>query len=87
MKLDTVNGLVTFIGKPSEAAKIEKAVELMAAELEYANPAYFGDLEDDCEIDYGFAYDMDAYKVDDVKAIWKKVKTALQSPMRIKNEN
>lgn len=77
MKLDTVNGLVTFIGKPSEAAKIEKAAEAMAVELEEASPAYFGDLEDDCEIDYGFTYDMDAYTVTDVKAIWEKVKAAI----------
>lgn len=77
MKLDTVNGLVTFIGKPSEAEKIEKAAAAMAAELEETKPAYFGDLEDEDEIDFGFAYDMDAYKVEDVKAIWKKVKAAL----------
>lgn len=77
MKLDTVNGLVTFIGKPSEATKIEKAAAIMAAELDETSPAYFGDLEDDCEIDYGFAYNMDAYTVADVKAIWKKVKAAI----------
>jgi hypothetical protein len=77
MKLDTVNGLVTFIGKPSEAAKIEKALAAMEVELEEVNPAYFGDLEDESEIDYGFVYNMDAYTVEDVKAAWRKVKATI----------
>jgi hypothetical protein len=74
MRFQVVNGLVSFIGKPSEAAKIEKALVKIAYEMEIDRPGYFGDIEDDYEIDYGFAYDMQDFTIEQVKEIWRAVK-------------
>lgn len=74
MKIEIVNGLVSFIGKPNEAAKIEKALAKIADEMEINNPVFFGDIEDEDEIDYGFAYDMEDFTIEQVKEIWRTVK-------------
>lgn len=74
MRLEVVNGLVSFIGKPSESAKIEKALVKMAEAMEMEHIHYFGDLEDDYQIDYGIAYDMRDFTVEDIKSIWRGIK-------------
>lgn len=74
MRLEVVNGLVSFIGKPSERAKVEKALIKMAYEMEIEPIGYFGDIEDYCEIDYGFAYDMQDFTVEEIKSIWRGLK-------------
>jgi hypothetical protein len=42
--------------------------------MEIDRPGYFGDIEDDYEIDYGFAYDMQDFTIEQVKEIWRAVK-------------
>lgn len=73
MKLEVVSSLVSFIGKPSELPNIKEALNRMAEELNYQSPAYFDNSDDDA-IDLGFAYDQDDYRVEEIKAVWRRIK-------------
>ena len=76
MKIHISNGQVSFEGKSSEEAKIQKAInEMMKAtdhEIEYQTQDF-----DDNYVEMGFGYDMDSHTVSEVKEIWQKVKKGL----------
>ena len=77
MRFEVVNEQFGFVGKIEERAKIEKALESLLKEINS-----IGCVDDDecdytntLEITYG--YDMDEYKVSDIKSIWKRVKESV----------
>ena len=77
MRFEVVNEQFGFIGKIEERAKMEKALEALLGEIDS-----LGCIDDDeCEytntLEISYEYDMDEYKVSDIKAIWKRVKKTL----------
>lgn len=77
MELTITNGLCSFIGKPEEEVKIEKALELMAEHLDTDTHTMFGNVDED-EVALGISYDMKLFTVNDVKESWKVVKKEIK---------
>lgn len=76
MKLEVVNNLCGFVGKPAERKKIETTLADFHRFI-YGRPLTSGqvfDNGDDDLIDLAFHYDRDEYTVDDLKFKWREFK-------------
>lgn len=73
MRLEVVNGLISFVGKPEEEEKATRALKHIAGDLDLNPNDLFGN-GDENTMDIGLAYDKGEWTVQDCKDSWKKVK-------------
>ncbi|AUR89167.1 hypothetical protein NVP1121O_139 [Vibrio phage 1.121.O._10N.286.46.C4] len=75
MRFEVVNEQFGFIGKVSERPKMEKAIRLLLEEINSLGCIEDSECAEVLEISY--AYDVDEYKVNDIKSIWRSIKSVI----------